>query len=92
MATPKKVTSITLETTTLSGSGLKVTSFDKTALLNWLNSMTEPKVAVYYEDSDLDSPEPFRLVMAPESSSGTISAANHLQSAPLPCPPHCKPR
>ena len=87
MATPTKVTAITLENAQLTSPGLTMANLNKADLINWLNSTVQPDVAVYFETEGDD----VRLVMAPASSSG-ISANNHYPAAPLPCPPYCKPR
>lgn len=92
MAIPEKVISMTMQEGSLTTPGMAITTFDRGALINWLNSSVQPNVALYFESEGSPGQEEYRMVMAPATSSGDISPTNHMQSAPLPCPPYCKPR
>ncbi len=88
MATPEKTSSISFSETTLSDSDLPITTFTKSELVTWLNSITGPDVAVFF-GSTTDANPNMRLILAEKTASG-IRSTGQKESAPLPCLPHCK--
>ncbi|MEZ4957979.1 MAG: hypothetical protein R2825_30755 [Saprospiraceae bacterium] len=84
--TPEKATAITFTSTDLGDSRLPITTFSKSALISWLNSVQGSEIAVFFGSENDAS---VRLILAENSASG-VSGSNHLESASLPCPPYCK--
>ncbi|MCB0520051.1 MAG: hypothetical protein H6577_04200 [Lewinellaceae bacterium] len=86
MATPKKVSSISLSDTTLSDSDLQMVQINGPALASWLTGLATSNVAVFFQK---DTAGDIHLVMAPIEASGHPSSTVQFSSTVLPCPPYC---
>lgn len=89
MASPKKVDSIKLSATTLNDRDLPIAQFDRVALINWLNGLTDPNVAFFFSGEGSDTGFSNKLTIAASDESGIPRADQQMQSATLPCPPFC---
>ncbi len=89
MATPKKVSSISLTSTNLSDSALPITEFDKATLISFLNSVTSSQVTLFFSEESSGSETSNNLIIAGLDTNGNPSATQQLSSASLPCPPYC---
>lgn len=85
---PLKVNSINL----VAGAtkpGVSIAYFDRTDLVDFLNSLSSDDVAIFFVEEDLATGKVAKLAIAAANQNGDPDFANYLVSPPLPCPPYC---